>query len=151
MQRNHENLEHARQYALRSLTCCSQTEAQMRKKLQLKEFDEETVEQVLVFLKQYSFINDERFTEEYVMTHCKRMNRRQILERLYGKGIQKVQIDNYLEEGNYDEEQLLKAEIEKYRRRKPVQNPADVDKMRVYMMKKGYSASLVRVCLREMQ
>lgn len=151
MQKKHDSLEQAKQYALRSLTCYAQTENQIKRKLQAKAFNNEIIAETLEFLKVYHYIDDERFVEEYVATHCGRMNRKQILERLHGKGIYNASIEEYLQDADYDEEQLIQNEIAKYRRSKTVANPAQIDKMKVYFMKKGYSMSLVRACINEIE
>ena len=65
MQKKHDSLEQAKQYALRSLTCYAQTENQIKRKLQAKAFDNEIIAETLEFLKAYHYIDDERFVEEY--------------------------------------------------------------------------------------
>ena len=144
MEHNQTEYVQAKEYALRSLTCLEQSEFQIRQKLSRKKFRDETIEEVLRFLKQYDFINDRRYAEQYVASHCQRMNRRKLLDKLYAKGIRSAEIDEYLELYQYDEEQLLKKAVEKYIITHDMTREKQLDKCMMYFRQKGYSYSMIR-------
>lgn len=147
MEQNRTEYAQAKEYALRSLTCLEQSEFQIRQKLSRKKYTEKTIEEVLLFLKQYDFVNDQRFTEQYVASHCQRLNRRQILDKLYMKGIRQTEIDDYLELYQYDEEQILKRAMEKYRNSHDMTRDGQDDKCIVYFLQKGYAYSMIKSVL----
>ena len=141
---NDTELKKAKEYALRSLTCKDQTENQIRRKLQQKNYSPEVMDQVLDFLKTYNYIDDKRFLEQYVACHCKRLNRKQLLERLSDKGLKGVNIDEYLELYQYDEAELLKKAVGKYAKGKDLSDFKVRQKVVAHFMQKGYSGSVVR-------
>lgn len=141
---NNAELRKAKEYALRSLTCIDQTEFQIRQKLQQKSFDFEIIEAVIAFLKDYNYINDLRFTEQYIGCHCGTMNRKQLLEKLYSKGIKNVDIDNYLELYQYDEKALLQKAVKKYSKNKDVSDLKVRQKILIHFTQKGYSYAMIR-------
>ena len=141
---NDTELKKAKEYALRSLTCKDQTENQIRRKLQQKNYSPEVTDQVLDFLKAYNYIDDKRFLEQYVACHCKRLNRKQLLERLSDKGLKGVNIDEYLELYQYDEAELLKKAVEKYVQGKDLSDFKVRQKVVAHFLQKGYSGSIVR-------
>lgn len=147
MERNRTEYVQAKEYALRSLTCLEQSEFQIRQKLSRKKYTEKTIDEVLLFLKQYDFVNDQRFTEQYVASHCQRLNRRQILDKLYMKGIRQAEIDDYLELYQYDEEQILKRAVEKYMNSHDMAKDGQYDKCIIYFMQKGYAYAMIKSVL----
>lgn len=141
---NDTELTKAKEYALRSLTCKDQTEGQIRRKLRQRDYSPEVMDEVLDFLKAYNYINDERFLEQYVACHCKRLNRKQLLERLADKGIKGVRIDEYLELYQYDEAELLKKAVRKYVKGKDLSDFKVRQKVMAHFLQKGYSSSVIR-------
>lgn len=141
---NEKELAKAKEYAMRSLTCLDQTESQIRRKLKQRDYCPEIIDRVLEFLKSYNYINDQRFLEQYVACHCKRMNRRQLLDRLSNKGLRVVNIDEYLELYEYDEEELLENALRKYVNGKDLKDLKVRQKVTAHFLQKGYSCSAVR-------
>lgn len=134
----------AKEYALRSLTCQEQTEYQIRVKLQQKEYDAAVIEAVIAFLKEYKYIDDRRFIEQYIASHCKRMNLRQLQERLYRKGIKtNTSMEEYLELYGYDESELLERALNKYVQNKDLSDLKVRQKVVAYFVNKGYAYSNV--------
>lgn len=144
---NQTELQRAKEYALRSLTCREQTESELRAKLRQRGYDAEIAEAVISALKEYRYLDDARFTEQYVASHCHRWNRKQLQEKLYRKGIQKAEIDTYLELYRYDETALLQKEMQAYIRNKDLSDPTDRQKVWSHFMQKGYSYSAIREVL----
>lgn len=144
---NQSEYVQAKEYALRSLTCLEQSEYQIRQKLKHKKYGQDIIEEVIWFLKKYDFVNDKRYAEQYVASHCHRMNRRQLLDKLYAKGIRERDIDEYLELYQYDEEALLQKAIEKYCGIHDMSKDKQVKKCYGYFLQKGYSYTMVDACL----
>lgn len=141
---NQEIYARAKDYALRSLGMREQSEAQIRQKMEQREYPEDVINAVIVFLKNYNYLNDERFVEQYISGHCHKMNRRQLKNKLYTLGFKHIDIDAYLELYQYDEDAVLKKAMESYIRNKDLTNPETYNKVLSFFMKKGYSFSLIR-------
>lgn len=137
----------AKEYALRSLTCLDQTEYQIRQKLEKRKYSAEIIEAVILFLQEYHYIDDRRFAEQYIACHCQSLNRKQLLNKLYAKGLKTESIDGYLERYHYDEEALLEKAVQKYLRTRSLSSPRDYQKAVAYFMQKGFSASMIRAAL----
>lgn len=141
---NDRELTRAKEYALRSLSCNDQTEFQIRQKLQKREYPAEVIDRVMEFLKEYNYINDVRFLEQYVACHCNRLNRKQLVEKLSVKGIKGMDVDRYLELYQYNEEELLQKAVRKYVKGKDLSDSRVRQKVFTHFVQKGYSCSLVR-------
>lgn len=141
---NQELYGKAKDYALRSLGFREQTELQLRQKLEQREYSEDIIDAVILFLKQYNYLNDERFLEQYIASHCHKMNRRQLHNRLYTLGFRQIDLEHYLEENLYDEEALLAAEFESYVQRRDITDPVVRNKVTAHFLQKGYSYSSVQ-------
>ncbi|MBQ8147795.1 MAG: regulatory protein RecX [Lachnospiraceae bacterium] len=147
---NNQELKKAKEYALRSLTNREQTEFQIRTKLQRKGYEEEVIETTVAFLKDYNYMNDQRFTEQYIAGHCQKMNRRELQQQLYAKGIKSNDtLDTYLELYEYNEEAVLEKALDKYIRNKDITEELTQKKVIAYFMQKGYSYGIVRSVLRK--
>lgn len=141
---NNAEFIRAKEYALRSLTCHDQTEWEMRKKLKQRGYGNEITDAVIILLQDYNYINDTRYTENFIATHCNRWNRRKLLERLYAKGIHADDdVEIYLEQYQYNEESLLIKEMNKYIKNKDLSDAGTRKKVIAFFMQKGYPYSMV--------
>lgn len=140
----------AKEYAFRSLTCHDQTEWELRRKLKMRDYHTDTVDAVIEMLKEYNYVNDQRYTEQYVASHCGKWNRRKLLEHLYAKGIHADDcIDALLEQYQYEEEKVLERAMEKYIKNKNLSDRKNCEKVIVYFMHKGYTYSMIQTMMKE--
>lgn len=100
-----DEYEKAKNKALQSITRAEKSEKKMREKLS-KDFEEDTIEQVIEFLKKYSLIDDERFAERIVSNdvNFKRVGKNKIKQNLYSKGIAREEIENAISEIDREKE-----------------------------------------------
>ncbi len=97
------------------------TEAQLREKLLAAEFDSETVEAAIAYVKSFGYLDDERYVRNYIEYRKNQKSRLQLVQELrYRKGVpeelirkvceelepadEKVLIRRYLEKKGYDPE-----------------------------------------------
>ena len=119
------------------------SEAEIRRKFATNE-DEIMLDEVIQFLKENNYINDEAFIErtidEYKRLKC--MSIKEIEYKLLSKGIERHLIEDYI--FNH-EEQLLEYELESAKQiiRKK-QTSMNMDDITVYLMKKGYSNDTIK-------
>ena len=91
--------------ALNILSKASQSEKKIREKLN-EDFEEDTVDHVIDFLKKYNFINDGELASKIVNTNVNlnKYGKNKIKQNLYNKGIEKSAIDEAISEIDYDAE-----------------------------------------------
>lgn len=137
-------MREAKDYALRSLTCREQTEYQLSEKLRRREYADAVIRDVIHYLKEYNYINDDRFLEQYIAGHCQRMNRVQMERKLYSYGFRHLRLDEYLRDCDYDETRILYSQFQAYTRQKNLDDPIIRKKVAAHFVNKGFSYETVR-------
>lgn len=82
-----EEAERAYQKALFLLERRDHTEAELRQKLKNKDFLQNSIDTAIERLKEYKFIDDRRFTQQYLRYHMGEQSRRSLAMKLLQKGI----------------------------------------------------------------
>lgn len=90
----------AKNKALNILSYGYQSENNMRYKLIKQSFDNDTIDKVIDFLKEYNFLNDNQLAKSITKDkiNIKRFGKNKIKESLYKKGIDKSIIENTLKD-----------------------------------------------------
>ena len=133
----------ARKKALDILSRADCSEADLRKKLSLKNYLPDVIEDAINYAKKFNYINDERYAENYLSYRGKTKSTRQIKMELLSKGIDYNIIENLLTDSSNEEEALRNL------LRKKIKNPKDMDedkikKIYAYLYRKGFSTELIR-------
>lgn len=133
-------LKKAKLKALKLLERMDRTEAQLREKLKAAEFDPEIIEQAIVYVKSFGYIDDERYVRNYIEYRQDRKSRRQLEQELqFRKGVTPELIQKVYDELEpYDERLLIKSQLEK---RKYSAKAADWNgrqKIVASLMRKGF-------------
>lgn len=132
-----------KEYALRLLSFKDRTENEIRKKLSEKGFGEEEVEEVIVFLKEYGYVNDLRYAEKFISdaVKIKKWGHNRIVSELLMRGVDKETILLKMEDSEEDEGEIITDEIKK--RFKNADFSDRRVKMRVYsyFARRGFSSS----------
>ena len=91
--------------ALYILTRASKTEKELEKKLKEKQHSDKAIIQVLKYLKEIGYINDDTYTELFIksMGNVTGSSRRSIYYKLAAKGIDKAIIEQKLNEAEIDD------------------------------------------------
>lgn len=148
-----EEQKKANNYALNLLKYRWRTKKEIRDKLILKEYDENIVEETILYLKKYDFINDKRFAETYAREKVenKKLGNYRIKHELYNKGVSQEIIDEVLENYSYDEyERALELGKKKIKSYKNDDKQAIYRKLGGYLQRRGYSYDCVSRVLREL-
>lgn len=121
------------------------TEYQILQKLKKSGYPQETAEEILAFLKERRYLDDDRYIEHYLESHGQRLSRRQLQQKLRQKGLDAEKIELALAnmEGA-DESQLIRELMQKRR-----YDPAEADekarrKMMRYLLGRGFSYEEIR-------
>lgn len=82
--------------ALKFIERTNKTEKELKDKLIFKGYDEETIYKVLKFMKNYDFIDDEKYTEYYIKDKKKQWGKNKIKYMLAQKGISELIVEDKL-------------------------------------------------------
>lgn len=137
----------ARERALYLLDDSYKTEQQIRDKLKAGYYPEEIIRRVIEYLKEYGLIDDLRYCRLYIDYKSMSKSKKQIIQDLYIKGVQKNTIEQAFLESDYVEEDSLRKVIEKRLSRYDLENSKDVQKFYRYLIGKGYPYGDVRKAL----
>ncbi len=121
------------------------TEFQIRQKLKSGGYPEETVEEVIAFLSEHRYLDDDRYLENYLDAYGNRMSRMQLRQKLRQKGLEGDKVDLALENMEGADESALIRELMRKRR----YDPAEADekarqKMMRYLLGRGFSYEEIR-------
>ncbi|WP_040212038.1 recombination regulator RecX [Clostridium polynesiense] len=143
-----DNFLKAKSAAFKIIEKSYKTEKEIEDKLILKGFDKETVEKIKALLKEYDFMNDEKYVKAFIKDNLKKQGKRKMLYSLSNKGveegiikkeldkIQKKDLEKYAEEIAYKKySQLKKRESDKWKL---------ANKLTSFMLSKGYEYEMVK-------
>jgi regulatory protein len=137
--------------ALRILNYRFNSEAELRRKLARKDFDDDTVAAVIARLRDEKWLDDERFAEALVRTRMrKRIGPLRIRRELIAAGVDDDVAAGALRR-NADEEgerESLLALARKRGARLDLASPEGRNKLAAYLLKQGYDAALIRDVVR---
>lgn len=145
---NKDNFIKCKSYALRIIERTYKTEKQIFDKLCQKEYDEKIIDKTIDFLKEYKFIDDEKYTEAYIKDKLKSQGKNRIKYALINKGISETLIKEKLSclDKDIEENTALKLAEKKYRIL--IKNEADVKKIHKklgdYLVRSGYNLDVVQ-------
>ncbi|HBM48302.1 regulatory protein RecX [Clostridium sp. AM42-4] len=135
----------ARECALALLEFRDRTERELRQKLKEREYGPEEIEETVLFLKEYRYLDDEAYAGRYIRSCASRKSRRQIRADLERKGVSREVIDLSFQEEAVDEESqieklLLKKGYEPGKR----MEPADYRRLMGTLGRRGFSSEAIR-------
>ena len=133
----------ARKKALDLLSRADCSEADLRKKLMLKNYLPTVVDDALNYVKRFNYINDERYAENYLNYRGKAKSSRQLKMELISKGIDSDIIDNLLVENSSDEEAIRNLIQKKIKNSEDIDD-AKIKKIYAYLYRKGFNSELIR-------
>lgn len=103
----------ARERALHLLEFSDKTEAELRARLKREGYPETAIESALSMTLRFHYIDDESYGVRYVQARSGRKSRRQILNGMLQKGIDKELAEQILERQDIDERGQAQALLEK--------------------------------------
>lgn len=134
-----------RECALALLEFRDRTEWELRQKLKEREYSAEEIDETVLFLKEYRYLDDEAYAGRYIRSCAARKSRRQIRADLERKGVSREVIDLSFQEEAVDEESqieklLLKKGYEPGKR----MEPADYWRLMGTLGRRGFSSEAIR-------
>jgi len=121
----------------------SHSEMELIQKLRNKGFEMDDIQKAVELLKEYHYIDDEKFAAEYIRSKKVKDSKRKIMMALYQKGVASETAEHAYnatseetDEGN--EYLAIKNSIERYLRRKSVSNAEEKNKLMAHLYQKGF-------------
>lgn len=101
-----DNTQFAFDSAISLLSFKMRTKAELTEKLARRKIDEQAIEAAITKLKQYGYVNDEQYADEYVQSSIRagRYGKKVIAFKLKQKGIDKQTIENVMQAFSSEEE-----------------------------------------------
>ena len=134
-----------RECALALLEFRDRTERELRQKLKEREYSAEEINETVLFLKEYRYLDDEAYVDRYIRSCAARKSRRQIRADLERKGVSREIIDLQLQEEYVDEDSQIRKLLEKkgYEPGKRME-PAEYRRLMGALGRRGFSGEAIR-------
>lgn len=143
----------AKKRCMNLLKARAYTEKALRDKLREGGYPEESIEEALLYVKSYGYVDDLEYAREYIRCNKDKRSRKGMEEKLRQKGIsardlEKAFVDSY----EAEEEELLQHQLACSILRKKKYDPASCDqkeRQRIYaaLLRKGLSAETIRMAM----
>ena len=141
-----------RECALALLEFRDRTERELRQKVKEREYSAGEVEETVLFLKEYRYLDDAAYAERYIRTCAARKSRRQIRADLERKGVSREIIDLQLQEEYVDEDSQIRKLLEKkgYEPGKSMEH-AEYRRLMGALGRRGFSGEAIRRVMESMR
>lgn len=146
---SYDEINFGKKAAIRFLNYKQRTEKEVHRKLKSHKLSDESINKIMLFLKDFKFVNDENYAKLFVESKklLKPEGRRTVRMKLAQKGIGKELSEKSVSENYSEEEELIKAKelFDKYRKKVRGKNEADKkQKCFKHLLSKGFSYDLIR-------
>ena len=141
-----------RECALALLEFRDRTERELRQKLKEREYSAEEINETVLFLKEYRYLDDEAYADRYIRSCAARKSRRQIRADLERKGVSREIIDLQLQEKTVDEDSQIRKLLQKkgYVPGKRLE-PAEYRRIMGALGRRGFSGEAIRKAMESMR
>ena len=148
-----ESLIRCKNSALRIIEKSYKTEKEVRDKLILKGYEENSINKSIEFLKEYNFINDSNYTKAFISDKLKSQGSQKIKYTLIQKGISKDKIEEELSNLNKENEKNIALNLAKKKldiiKKKENDNFKISGKLYRYLISKGYGYDVTSEVVKE--
>ena len=144
---NYENVILCLAQAYRYLARRSHLEFELKRKLRLKAFENDIIEEAVKRLKKNNYLDDRAFIRQFIAEeiNLKKTGPLLIYKKLLQKGAAREAIDELLEPTYPESEQLKNARL-LYAKKASGSKKPEVRKIYAYLQQKGFSWDIIRQC-----
>lgn len=137
--------------ALKYIAYQERTEYEVRKKLEGLDFLNITIEKVIDEVKDYNYLNDETYAENYIDSQIKKMGSYKIKYKLEKKGIDEKIINKFLNNYSYDfrYETALNIAKNKNKQYGDIAYNKRYNRLYGYLKRRGYNYSIIKTVVSE--
>nr|UWI49118.1 recombination regulator RecX [Clostridioides difficile] len=143
----------AKNKALNILSRADQSEKKMKEKLS-SDFEEDTIDRVIDFLKNYNLVNDNILAQKIVNTNVNlnKCGKNRIKQNLYNKGIERSAIDEVVSELDKDTEfeNAMYLAKKRYERVKKEDKKKIYQKISQHLSYKGFDYDIIKRVLNKL-
>lgn len=139
----------AKERTLYLLKSRDRTETEIRQKLKDGYYPPEAIEYAVEFLKEYRFVDDDKYARSYIRAYSTKRSKRQLEFELINKGIDRETVRGLLEECPVMEEDQIRRYLKAKGYRKGETPLAQQAKMAAALARKGFSYETVRQVMDE--
>lgn len=125
--------------AMHLLERTDQTEKGLRDKLLRGEYPQRAIEDAIAYVKKFHYLDDCRYTENYIRAYQSSRSRKRITMDLLSKGVSKTVIEQVID-GEYeaDEQQMIIRLLEKRGYHSQQADSCEQRKVYAFLMRKGF-------------
>lgn len=132
----------AKKRVMHILEQMDRTESQLREKLAKSEYPKECIDGAIEYVKNYHYLDDERYALNYVRYHQEKLSRQQLSLKLAQKGISRENIEYALDvEYSSEDGEKIRALLIKRHYDPDVMDQKEVNKIYQYIMRRGFRSS----------
>ncbi len=118
-------------------------------------FSEEASREAMEYVEYFGYIDDRRYTENYIMFHRGKKSRKEILYKLLEKGISKELVYSVMEEGDpedMDEKDAIRSLVQKKLKGRLISEISyeEKNKIKAFLGRKGFEPDEIRSVLLEL-
>lgn len=136
----------AKKKVLDWLKFSDRTKDELMNKLHQAGYSKEIAEKAVAYADSYGYLDDQRYGRNYVEYKGKSKSRRQLEMELKNKGLSKEQIEQSLEECQYNEDEALNKAFQKKLGFRQIEGMEYEEKQKIaaYLLRKGFSFEKIR-------
>ena len=144
--RNDIVLKRAKLRAMHLLTDMGRTESQLRSKLALGGYPEDSVGEAVEYVKSFGYIDDMEYARSFIESRKDKKRRKELYAALSQKGVEKELIEQAFEEcyGNEDSRAAIEAILQKKKYDPHTADHAQTQKILGYLVRKGFHYEDIR-------
>ena len=142
-----------RDYALRLIEFKDRTEKELREKLKEKNYDENSIDDEIEFLKNYGYIDDKRYAEHFVndAINLKKWGKIRIRSELLRKGIDRDIVDNAIDDAFEDiGDNLVFSQMQTRFKNSDFSNIKERTRIFNFFMRRGFSPDEIKGAMNKM-
>lgn len=144
-------LKRAKLKAMQLLNIKDYTEHELRSKLLRDTYPSDLVDQAIDYVSSYHYIDDERYTRNYISYHSEGCSRQVLRQKLMGKGISSELIDMVLEDVPTDESVMIRTLLEKKYDDRWLKDSALKQKATAYLLRRGFSYRDIKTVMQDIE
>lgn len=136
----------AKKKVLDWLKFSDRTKDELMNKLYQAGYSKEIAEKAVAYANSYGYLDNQRYGRNYVEYKGKSKSRRQLEMELKNKGLSKEQIEQSLEECQYNEDEALNKAFQKKIGFRQIEGMEYEEKQKIaaYLLRKGFSFEKIR-------
>lgn len=146
-----KNYERGKLRALYILGRSDKTEFEIRSKLANNEYPDEVIDKIVLFLKEYGYIDDQKFVMNYISNKCNYKSFKQMRSALMLKGVGVSLIEEAFLELNDDQSELIENLVIKKKIDWENMDRNQVQKVYNFLSRKGFKSSEIVSVIRRFQ